>query len=480
MKKGIALALGTALHVTAALAALGDDTPCFVPPPTDGVGRVIIDARNGRITGQRRFARTQVAEIVIVNKNPFRYTYTVDVEEEAVPEAGLTAFLELITLPGMTEEPEAPDTGAAAADANKCPNIAALEPTHRRLSSDRDAVASAIEAAASILKAEAAAYEEDRRRLEAPSADCKTLVTVAEAAQTRIAASIAKVDIAALTKRVDELQAAAKAQMQMIQTYRSSNPNCPVESTGALMDRAELLSEGVPAAMRENIGKLQKTRDALAGALARIRTVLGQGSTAFTHFISAGDYDEATTVTATLTRKDALIADAEDEPVATTRLRFGGPAWFSLAGGVAGSTIDRLTYQRIQGLPVNADGSPAGTELTTVIGEGEASSSRVTPLLMLHGRLMDSAARWPVSVQMSVGLSAKADNVGTDVEYLVGPSIGLLDNKLFITVGAYGGRVQSLQGNLHVGAEVPAELAEIPVRKDLVWQLGFGVTYKIK
>jgi len=120
-------------------------------------------------------------------------------------------------------------------------------------------------------------------------------------------------------------------------------------------------------------------------------------------------------------------------------------------------------------------GSP---QLTTVIGVKEDSQSRISPLGMLHGRLVGPYG--PLSgIHASLGVTAKADNKGTDPEFLVGPSLSFLEENLFFTFGGYVGKKQSLGGNLFIGAKVPDNLAEIPVRKDYRWGLGFTITYRI-
>jgi hypothetical protein len=78
---------------------------------------------------------------------------------------------------------------------------------------------------------------------------------------------------------------------------------------------------------------------------------------------------------------------------------------------------------------------------------------------------------------VSLGITSKNDKQCTDVEYLVGPSLGLLEHRLFFTAGAYAGKKQALEGNLYPGAPVPSSLAEIPVRKDWRWSIGFAISY---
>ena len=80
---------------------------------------------------------------------------------------------------------------------------------------------------------------------------------------------------------------------------------------------------------------------------------------------------------------------------------------------------------------------------------------------------------------MSLGITAKNDNKGADLEYLVGPSFSFLEDKLFLTLGGYAGRQQKLEGDLFPRAAIPSDLAELPIRKNYKWSFGVALTYKI-
>jgi hypothetical protein len=102
----------------------------------------------------------------------------------------------------------------------------------------------------------------------------------------------------------------------------------------------------------------------------------------------------------------------------------------------------------------------------------------VGPMLMLNTRVTN---RPDNNLYFSVGITGTADSTGTNIEYLFGPSLNVLDKKLFLTYGVYGGRVQRLNEDLFFGLKVPdATSADKLVTKDFVWKSGFGVTYKIR
>lgn len=161
----------------------------------------------------------------------------------------------------------------------------------------------------------------------------------------------------------------------------------------------------------------------------------------------------------------------------------GSPQWvtsdgprFALGGGVAFTPLDANKFVRITGFQRPRTGE-ATDMLTSVVGVGENSTSWITPLAMLHANLWTSRH---VGLAASLGVTAKAGIEGTDVEYLLGPSISFLDNRVFITVGGYAGKQHKLAGDLFVGAALPQDLNEIPTTKNTKWSIGFGLTWKIR
>jgi hypothetical protein len=212
-----------------------------------------------------------------------------------------------------------------------------------------------------------------------------------------------------------------------------------------------------------------------------LQAVLGD-TTTLQEVSEIGGYSVTTLAKLKLTRK-RLKQDEKPTELAKADIKFGNGPFFSLSGGIVISTLSRQEFQRVQGFARNKDGSPVlvdGQEtLTSIVGLKDDSDTRILPLVMLNGRLFGGSG--PLDgVHASLGVTAKNDNKGTDVEFLLGPSFSFLDRQLFFTLGGYAGKRQELAGDLFLGASVPKDLAEIPVRKNYKWNFGFAVTYKIK
>lgn len=142
--------------------------------------------------------------------------------------------------------------------------------------------------------------------------------------------------------------------------------------------------------------------------------------------------------------------------------------------------LERPDIKPILGFERNRQGElvPNQTAPTTVVGLVDNSERRIGPMLMLTNRLTN---RPDNNLFFSVGITGTADSTGTNIEYLFGPSLNVLDRRVFLTYGLYGGRVQRLNEDPFFGLKVPdSTTADKLVRKDFIWKSGFGITYKIR
>jgi hypothetical protein len=147
----------------------------------------------------------------------------------------------------------------------------------------------------------------------------------------------------------------------------------------------------------------------------------------------------------------------------------------TVSAGLAGSSMKKTQYTAVTSTTRDSNGED---KTTNQIGT-ESNSARLLPMIQLNADLWDfGLAKFPVSLNASLGMTGKVDNQGTDIEFLVGPSLGLLGNNLYVTVGAYGGRQQVLQSGLDIGSEIPS--STVPVGKSLKWGFGWSLTWKFK
>ena len=160
---------------------------------------------------------------------------------------------------------------------------------------------------------------------------------------------------------------------------------------------------------------------------------------------------------------------------------FGGGPRFALAGGLVVSPLQQVTF--------NTTATPGGSGATAnTIIQQQNSSTRILPIAMLHTRYWDLLPvkkfkhdQW-IPNYISVGVTAKStDTIGTNVEYLFGPSWAFADRQFFLTAGAYAGKQQRLANvgtpPLAVGSTTSLSSANLPITQTTIWKPGFALTW---
>jgi hypothetical protein len=150
-----------------------------------------------------------------------------------------------------------------------------------------------------------------------------------------------------------------------------------------------------------------------------------------------------------------------------TTLHFGYGARFTLSAGLVVSFLQNVQFTTANGK----------------IAYLNNSRTRILPIAMLNSRFYDCNSdtfNCLVVPQLSVGITAKSDDKGTTVEYLIGPSWAFLRRQLFLTAGAYAGQQQRLLGGLQVGQTTTLSAANLPVAKEYHWGGAIAITWKVK
>jgi len=166
-------------------------------------------------------------------------------------------------------------------------------------------------------------------------------------------------------------------------------------------------------------------------------------------------------------KANALSADMNES------IQIGRPR-FLLSGGLVVAPLRRQTFESVKGFTHDANGNPTGDGDKNVVGFVENSPRRTLPMVMLNTRLSSFN---PTSLFFSLGVTAKHDD-NVDVEYLLGPSVSLLNDRALFTFGAYVGKVQNLVADVKVGDEIPDDAGDAKLfTKRYSWKPGFSFTY---
>jgi hypothetical protein len=280
-----------------------------------------------------------------------------------------------------------------------------------------------------------------------------------------------KFDAEQLKRRVKQLE-------QLIKDNPQPNSNLPPvrgAECDAVVEEFGILATGYVGTANEldaGVKKMVSGKNTFEAIVNIINKVFSDPH-AFYQVYTRGEYGLPTDVEITVERKDITNAEAKFVKIIDAEtINFGGGPRFAIAGGVVMSPLETINFKRVPAL-VNG-------QQTTIVGREESSNSRILPILMLHGRLADG---WKSisGFHFSLGVTAKPTDSETNVEFLIGPSISFIEERLFFTFGGYAGRRKELEGNLVPGQVLPNEFGdEIPTSNHLVWKPGFALTYKFK
>jgi hypothetical protein len=150
---------------------------------------------------------------------------------------------------------------------------------------------------------------------------------------------------------------------------------------------------------------------------------------------------------------------------------FGKPR-LVLSGGNSTALLSKQEFQR--SMSIN-DGT---TE--TVVGLKTNTRLRNTPMLYGHAFIPWFDRRHdPDAWFATLGVTANSDDKGTDPEFLFGLSRSFVQQRFFVTAGAYVGERQKLDGGLYVGEVIPSMFTgDLPVTKSYHTGFAFGISYR--
>ena len=468
---------------------------CLPGDPPNEKKDFIISARTGESKGKKKFGLHDNARIIITEKNPFLYEYRVTLKDKPILEPAIAEFFGNFPLFTDTLKPKTGAGGAAAAAGlqdftSSCPQLGERFPLETNtlfsLWQALEAADSSGPGAASLRNqyiAEKNTYEgiaqqveQAKRTLYDQNASCPNLCATATSIRSTL--QNYRPDLQQLSNDINLFKSRADSFQLGVQDLeakvRNSSPQLP-NNCFTLIDQLRTLASGYKDTANTFEGGVQKITNGKKTFDAIVKTInnVFSNPNAFYQVYTRGEYGTPTDVEITVERKDLTKDDTTFAKVGEVEtINFGGGPRFAIAGGIVVSPLETVNFKRVPAI--------VGGRSTTIVGKDEGSNTRVLPMLMLHGRLMEG--RGAISgLHMSLGITAKPNDTGTNVEFLIGPSLSFIEERLFLTFGGYAGRRKQLEGNLVLGQELPTGFTdEIPTSNHLVWKPGVALTYKFK
>jgi hypothetical protein len=186
-------------------------------------------------------------------------------------------------------------------------------------------------------------------------------------------------------------------------------------------------------------------------------------------------FDQNKETTVKLVKQDRLAADSAVTEQELVTVVCSSP--FSVSGGFGFSTLNEREFVFVQSTtPVTANGQTT-QKVINRFGFKNKSSFRPIPVLLLNTRLYEWNDTVALHLSAGAGVDIKTGEAGSDVEFIVGPSISF-KRSMFVTAGLHVGRVPKLAGGFQLSDEVPAGIDAPPIEK--AWKTGFITTFTFK
>jgi hypothetical protein len=476
--------LSTAGRTTPADPATDPSAPdCQPSVAPDDNKDFIIDARTGETRGEKKFGLHDNARIIVIGKNPFLYEYRVTLKDKPIVESAIAEFFGSWPLfadtlkpkddkaPGAVPPPSCPEYSDRFKDFAKRAGELAVDD-----SSSDGSLRNRYSAEKESYEAVAKEAESAKKKLYDQNANCATVRETATG--IRSALQQYKPNLEKLTKDITRFKSRAVTLeadvLDLEEQARNSNPAVSGSCLTTIGQWRTLVSGYTKTAddLESGIQKITAGKKAFDTIVNTINNVFASPKS-FYQVYTRGEYSLPTDVEITVERKDLTKDDATfAKLIDAETINFGGGPRFAISGGVVYSPLETINFKRT---PALINGQPA-----TIVGRDESSNTRILPMLMLNARLFDG--KGPINgIHMSLGVTAKPDDKGTNVEFLIGPSISFVEERLFLTFGGYAGRQKQLEGNLVPGQQLPKEFTDdIPTSNHLVWKPGIALTYKFK
>lgn len=232
-------------------------------------------------------------------------------------------------------------------------------------------------------------------------------------------------------------------------------------------------SNATGTAFREAQNKLRLWRPILVG-------VRNGGVAGFSRRVPVGcgfAFDNNKETKVKLVKRDRL-GEAGAAPVNEEIVTVVCSSPLSVSAGFGFSNVNEREFVFVPSTKTVTDAN--GQTSQTVIsrfGFKNNSSFRTLPVILLNTRIWEPNDTIALHASTGAAVDIKTGQGGTDLEFIVGPSISFW-RSFFVTSGLHIGRVPKLAGGFELNQEVPTGISEPPIEK--TWKKGFVTTFTYK
>jgi len=449
---------------------------------------VIVDARWLQSV-QRSFKSTQRVDFILSNTNPFLYRYQLAVRHYPVAETAALDFFKSGF--GVSLDPLKPAAAQDTKPIGSCTNSTAKWTAALFALGIADDDADAAQIAAHAKNDPVVA---ESRRLDGNREKLVATLTTPNAADVRLYNT--GVELKNLlndyqtylddSKILTPLKTVDNTFADKIRSYSSTvasaKADTPTECGNVLADYSKRLATFAAdtLAVRAAYDALVAAKASAAKLSASTTAILNEPAN-FYQVVHLGGYEGPMVDSVDIQRQAAAATDQVFKTVSVIAIRFGDRPHLSIGAGVVWAYLPVNGYSPVTRKLTPLSAKPSDT-LATVVGVSADSKGRVSPMLVLSTRIFDLRALLKTDelsgVDVLVGATIRKDQT-TAAEFYVGPALGLFNDWVYLSGGAYIGSVTQLSA-INIGDLLPNGSAPVPTTTRLGVAFGAMISFKLR
>lgn len=454
---------------------------CQIPKGKDLLpAYVIIDANTGKIIeGATRFAEGEKVQVIFVNKNPFKYSYSFKCRSQSSETSIIASFLGLIPGFGPTLQALGVQQTTQPSASNPClgddlKESNAINDEAQKLEQQSKVIAKTLNDLTEAYKIYKPDYEAFLKATDVDAIEPATLncVKICNDAK-KLLQQLPPLDLAAVRKTVAALNDTISSLEARAEAIKGND--CRKLTKDKLAPLTSPRKEDLKS-YNKRLDELSKAKE-MYDQLVQIIRLAFASEHPFVEVKYPQTLDGPTGIACTIHRKNLRNPDAKEEDIAVVQLQVGENR-ISLSAGIGFSTTQDT---RIIRQPFANDDGTIGARFA----EENKSTFKPSGVVMLNAHLCHlgrgQCCGGGANLAVSTGLVLSSRNNTTEAEFVAGPSVGLLKNTVFLTFGYHAARVDKLGGGFTLGEKIPSNLQDpLPVERN--WKSGFmfAITYKIR
>jgi hypothetical protein len=454
---------------------------CRIPAET-GIPRVVIDANTGKVlSGGDRFPGDTQIEVVLANKNPFKYSYKFSVEEQDIELDLIGKVLQQLAIltadgqlpaPAPAAGPPLPGNVPVACPPGDAAKIAAaaVEATNAETANNL-----AIQRI-NLLRSDGTAFNLFQASVQTdPSGDnaeitCQTRCTAA----ANLLPGLQRLsDGKALTDLLSSLDAALMVFGNKVAGLKADGTLMANATCGQQVTQLDKRLTDAQASRQNIRGDVALLPDITkkAAAAAELLAAIAADPRAFADLRYLPARPEATRFKISVTRKDRE-SGADSTVSASVQ---AGRSRISVSAGIAVGFVGSRDYKRQSALVPDGQGGEKVGNTFAVDHSNETfgTAIQLNATIGSLGRHIDWG--W------SLGMTNQDGAADSDLGYYTGPSVATVGGNLIFTAGFYQQSIDSLGGGFELGDPVPDGLNDpLPTTTEKKHGFLFSVTYRFR